>query len=76
MKEEILKGITWSEYPKRPTGGQSCGKISYGTTLKHEELEIEISVNIHRSQLKNKEEAFKLFESYIDALIFQNILGW
>lgn len=74
-KEEIIKGIIWESYPKKQSGGQTCGRISSGATLRHEELEIEISISIHRVQLKNKEECLKLFNAYFDAMILQNIIG-
>jgi protein subunit release factor A len=76
MREEILKTIKWSEYPERPKGGQSCGIMIHGVTLKSEELDFSVSVSWHKSQLKNKEECMKLFEAYVDSLIFQNQLGW
>jgi hypothetical protein len=67
--KEYYKGLVkWeTEVPK--LGGQSCGITYYKTKLICEEVDFEISVNHHRSQLKNKQLMLTLFELYLDEIL-------
>ena len=69
IKQQIKNNVKWDS--KRPPvmGGQQCGMPSYPVILKSEELDLEITVGYHRSQLKNKELAFTLFELALDDLV-------
>jgi hypothetical protein len=69
VKKQIKDNIKWDS--KRPPmiGGQSCGMPTYPVILKSDELDLEITIGFHRSQLKNKELAFTLFELVVDELI-------
>ena len=70
IKEELLGKVQWSsKKPKSALGGQSCGMPSYPVILKSEELDLEITVGYHRSQLKNKILAMTLFELAMDDLV-------
>lgn len=60
--------IKWeTEIPK--IGGQQCGIQYLKTSLICEELDFEICITHFRSQLKNKELMFALFELYLDEII-------
>lgn len=69
IKQQIKNNAKWES--KRPpvAGGQQCGMPSYPVILKSEELDLEITVGYHRSQLKNKELAQTLFELALDDLV-------
>ena len=70
MKTYNYKGVEISyetgRDPRLP-GGQSCGLMYTGVTLKCEV--IEININAHRSQMKNFELARQLMEIAIDEVI-------
>lgn len=72
IKEQIKNNLKWGSKRPSVTGGQQCGMPSYPVILKSEELDLEITVGYHRSQLKNKELAFTLFELALDDLIKYN----
>lgn len=69
MKQQIRDNIKWDT--KRPAviGGQHCGTPVYPVILISEELDFEITVGFHRSQLRNKELALTLFELALDELV-------
>lgn len=54
--------------PKEKLGGQSCGMPSYPIRLTCETFDFELTVNYHRSSLRNKEDAILLFELYLSNL--------
>lgn len=64
IPEHILKLVKKESYPPQHIGGQSCGMMSRGIKLTCEELGFSITVDHHRSQLKNYETAIALFELY------------
>ena len=67
-KKYFKNSIKWeSETPR--IGGQSCGIQYFKTSLICEELDFQICINHFRSQLKNKELMFTLFELYLDEII-------
>ena len=69
IKQAIKNNVKWDS--KRPpvTGGQHCGMPSYPVILKSEEIDLEIIVGYHRSQVENKKLAFTLFELALDDLV-------
>lgn len=69
IKQQIRDNIRWDVKRPIPLGGQQCGIPNYPVILKSEELDVEITVGYYRSQLKNKELAFDLFELALDKLI-------
>ena len=69
IKQQIKNNVKWGSKRPPATGGQQCRMTSYPVILKSEELDLEIIVGCHRSQLKNKELAFTLFELVLDDLV-------
>lgn len=69
IKQQIKNNVEWDSKRPKVTGGQQCGMPSYPVILKSEELDLEIIVGYHVSQLKNKELAFTLFELALDDLV-------
>lgn len=65
IKDNVKIGL---KIPK-PLGGQSCGMPNYPVILTSEDLDLEITIGYHRSQIRNKELAFTLFELVLDDLI-------
>jgi protein subunit release factor B len=68
-KDKIVKLIKWQTKREGGLGGQSCGIMNPGVTLISEETGIEISIDYYRSQLKNKELAFNLFQLALSDII-------
>lgn len=66
VKEEIKKQFKWV-LPK-PSAGMQCG-MPMEITLECEVVDFKITIGNCRSQLKNKELAFTLFELYLDEII-------
>lgn len=69
IKQQIKNNVKWESERPKVTGGQSFGMISYSVILISEELDIKITIGYYRSQFKNKELAFTLFELVLDELI-------
>jgi protein subunit release factor A len=69
VKQQIKKNVKWDSERTRITGGQSCGMPAYPVILISEEMNMKITMGYHRSQLKNKELAFALFELALDELV-------
>ena len=69
VKQQIKNNVKWDSERPKVTGGQSCGMPAYPVILISEELNIKIIIGYHRSQFKNKELAFTLFELALDELI-------
>lgn len=69
IKKRIKDNVEWAQKRTTPMGGQQCGFQYSPIVLKSEELNLEITVGYHRSNLKNKELAFALFELALDDLI-------
>lgn len=69
LKEEIKKNVKWDT--KRPPvmGGQHCGMPTYPIILRSEELDLEITIGYHRSNIKNEELAYTLFELALDEIV-------
>ena len=68
-KEKIKANIKWHKNIPQLKGGQHCGVQFYPLTLKSEELDIEITIGHYKSQFKNKELAFALFELALDDIL-------
>lgn len=67
-KNHFKKLAKWeTEIPK--VGGQSCGIQYLKTWLICEEIDFEICIHYHRSQLKNKQIMWALFDLYLDDII-------
>ena len=69
VKQQIKNNVKWDSERPKVTGGQSCGMPLYPVILISEELNIKITIGYHRSQFKNKELAFTLFELALDELV-------
>jgi len=70
IKEQIKANVKWDTERPAATGGQSVSPCrAYPSILISEELDIKITVGYHRSQIKNKELAFTLFELALDDLV-------
>jgi hypothetical protein len=69
IKDQIKKNVKWDSKRPPERGGQMCGMPNYPVILKCEDLDLEIIVGTHRSQLKNKELAWVLFELALDDLV-------
>ena len=69
VKQQIKDNIVWSS--KRPaiSGGQQCGMPNYPIILTSKELDLEITIGHFRSQLKNREMAYLLFELALDEFV-------
>ena len=66
ISDKIIGLIKWESFPKDTPGGQTVGRAFTGVTLICEEAGFKISVDSgSRSQLRNKEIAFILFELYL-----------
>ncbi len=50
-------------------GGQSCGMPTYPIVLVSEDLDIQLIISHHRSQLKNSKLALKMFETALNELV-------
>tara|TARA_R100001244_G_scaffold127145_1_gene97663 strand:+ start:726 stop:962 length:237 start_codon:yes stop_codon:yes gene_type:complete len=72
LKKTLVSEVEYTlDRPPVNLGGQSCGTPCYQKVkLTHKELDIEISIGYHRSQLKNKILATTLFELVLDDIIF------
>lgn len=63
LPPEILKGLVKKVYPE--PGGQQAG-MSYGITLSHPDMGFSITINCHKSQVKNFNFAMSVFELYFE----------
>lgn len=68
-KQQIKDNIKWGSKKPQSVGGQQCGMPSYPVILTSEELDFEITIGFYRSQLKNKELAFTIFELVLEDLV-------
>ena len=69
MKQQIRDNIKWDTKRPTVTGGQHCGMPNYPVILISKELDFEVTVGFHRSQIKNMELAQTLFELALDELV-------
>jgi len=69
IKAEIKSKVKIGLKIPKPLGGQSCGTPNYPVILTSEDLELEITIGYHRSQLRNRELALTLFDLVLDDLI-------
>jgi hypothetical protein len=69
IKDQIKKNVKWDSKRPPERGGQMCGMPNYPVILKSEELDLEIVIGFYKSQLKNKEFAWILFELALDDLV-------
>lgn len=70
IKEQIKANIKWDVERPPVTGGQSVSPCrAYPSILISEELDLKITVGYHRSQMKNRELAYTLFELALDDLV-------
>jgi len=65
ISEEIVKLVQFKAYPEPILGGQHCGMSNMGVTLYCEGMGFSVTVDIYRSQIKNKELALLMFELYL-----------
>ncbi len=68
-KQHIKNNVKFETINPPQTGGQTCGPVHYKQRLYSEELDLTIETGYHRSQLKNRELLFTLFELTLDELI-------
>lgn len=69
IPDNIKKLTTLETYPPYSTGGgQSIGAIHYGCKLTCEEAGFEVIIDAYRSQIKNRELAYLLFELYLQEI--------
>lgn len=68
-REQVRQNIKWSTKKPQSLGGQQCGMPSYPVVLKSDELDLEITIGYHRSQMKNRDLALTLFESALIEII-------
>lgn len=69
LKQKVKDNIKCSVKNPEKVGGQQCGIMSNQIILYSEELDIEITIGHHRSQLKNRELGLILMELAIDELV-------
>ena len=69
IKQQIKDNVKFETVNPPKTGGQSCGILNCKQRLYSEELDLIIETGRHRSNLKNRELLFILFELAIDNLI-------
>lgn len=68
-KEQIKTNIKWDTERTKDIGGQHAEFCrAYPSVLISEELDIKITVGHYRSQTKNKELAYTLFEKALDEI--------
>jgi hypothetical protein len=67
LKEQIKRSVTFKR--AESFGGQSCGMPITKAHLISDEIGVEIVVSNFRSNLKNRELAFTLFELALDEII-------
>jgi hypothetical protein len=67
-KQEILKGIVWKKESVQPYGGQHVGVPVPRITLSHPDFDFSISSAEFRSQIKNREVLYTLFELFLDEI--------
>jgi len=71
IKEEIKSNIKWDREVLTIISGQSVRAcIVKPTVLISEDLGLKITVNYYKSDIKNKELAFKLLETAIEIMIY------
>lgn len=64
--QELLKEVKWSSYKGDRPGGQIVGMGMPNVTMTVEVLDLKISINMHRSQLKNKEQCLELLWKFCE----------
>ena len=69
VKQQIKNNVKFETVNPPQTGGQSCGIIYFKQRLYSEELDLTIETGYYRSQLKNRELLFTLFELALDDLV-------
>ena len=71
LKKTLISELEYKiDRPEPRIGGQSVGAPCYNRIkVTHKDLDIEITIGHHRSQLKNKILAATLFELAIDDII-------
>jgi hypothetical protein len=57
------------DVPKKKRGGQSCGTITYPTTIEIEDLELKLSVGLHKANYKNKETAIEMMILMLNKIV-------
>lgn len=68
-KKQITDNVKWTTEERKPSGGQTCGMPTSPVVLISEELNFSVKVGWHRSQLKNREIAFMLFQLALDEFV-------
>ena len=69
VKQQIKNNVKFETVNPPQTGGQSCGIVYSKQRLYSEELDLTIETGYHRSQLKNRELLFTLFDLALDDLV-------
>lgn len=72
IKEEILKGIKYEQWPKREVGGQRTnGPIIQGIKAYHDDFAFEVCCCEFRTQLQNQEMCYQSFEMFIEGYLIK-----
>jgi hypothetical protein len=69
VKQQIRNNVKFESINPPQIGGQSCGMIYSKQRLYSEELDLTIETGHYRSQLKNRNLLFTLFDLALDDLI-------
>lgn len=69
VKQKVKENIKWIPYKEVPLGGQSCGMPRMKAILYSEDLDLKIEFGYHKSQIRNREACWTLFELMLDDLI-------
>jgi len=73
-KEEMVDMLIkcakiYIDVPKKKSGGQSCGTITYPTTIEIEDLGLKLSVGLDKSNYKNKEIAIRMMTLMLNEIV-------
>ena len=66
IKKRIIDNVKWKTGREHLPGGQAVTICDTTIRLVSDELNLEIVYGCNRSQIKNKEEAYKLFEQVLN----------
>jgi hypothetical protein len=57
------------DVPKKKRGGQSCGTITYPTIIEIEDLDLKLSVGLHKANYKNKQSAIEMMTLILNTIV-------
>lgn len=66
--DEILKNVTWANWPERPKGGQQVNHVPTGVKLSHIDWGFEVCCCEYRTQMENRTICLQLFELFLMSL--------